>query len=82
MDIDPVCSTLVHTSGSVVATLSAKDRHAPDRATYSESSDSSEDSEDSEDSNALSESELDSESGDDSSEPTAIDSNLKIWAIR
>jgi hypothetical protein len=90
--LDPVCATLVHPSGSVIATVAGKDRNASNGSEGDGSSDSEDRSGDPEvisessesgSSNSESDEEDEEEEDDeqDGEEDSCADSMLKIWSI-
>lgn len=87
--VDPACATLVHASGSVVATLATRDRYADRTRADSVSSDDPESdsssAEDSDTSSDYSDGTFSSQSTSDGSEAedSATHSNimLKIWSV-
>jgi WD40 repeat protein len=76
LHIDPVCATLVHPSGSVIATVSAKDRNIVSAQDNSESSDDSTNEED-----AISPS-SESESSDSEDEEESGDDTKSLISVR
>jgi hypothetical protein len=90
--LDPVCATLVHLSGSVVATVSGKDRH---QKTDSMDDDSSDDSSDESEVTSASIEPESSDSEDEmqetrmsvpeqtktEQEKSSADGMVKIWSI-